>query len=178
MSLFFENQKDKVVSYILADPDKQIKILEIAKATKTSKGYVSRIAHMLEKEGFVKARRISISNPEVRAAKIMLNINKLVSSGAIKKLKKLRVAGAGIYGSWANGTNSSESDVDIWVKPYAELHETKIAGVLREIRNSIDANPQLIVLNKSRVEQLKGDNPVFYYSLLYGSLQLFGERIE
>lgn len=178
MPQVFGKAESKAMSYILYKANKPIKVLEVAKAVKVSKGYVSRIVRALEGEKLIKSGLLDIDKPEVRALKILFNVNRLVSSGAIKELKKLNIAGAGIYGSWANGTNDEESDLDIWVKPSGEMHEKEIAPVLRQVRKAVGANPQLIVLNKSRLRQLKQGNQIFFYSLLYGSLRLFGEGIE
>lgn len=168
----------KIIEYLLSDTSRNLKVVEIAKAANTGKGYVSKTLKSLENDGLIEKGRIDVSNPRITAMKILINMNKIVDAGVIKKIGKLDVIGAGIYGSWASGKNNQESDIDIWIKPREKIKEADIATVSRQIRESLNANPQILVLDSDRIKQLKMNNMVFYHSLIFGSIQIFGEPLE
>lgn len=109
---------------------------------------------------------------------IFFNIKKLVDKNVIRRLKKLEAIGCGIYGSCANGTNHEESDIDIWIKVDKHPGEAKVATVSNEIRKLLGRNVQILVLTPERIERLKKEDPIFYYSLVFGSIRLYGEGIE
>jgi len=102
----------------------------------------------------------------------------LVDKNVIRRLKKLEAIGCGIYGSCANGTNHEESDIDIWIKVDKHPGEAKVATVSNEIRKLLGRNVQILVLTPERIERLKKEDPIFYYSLVFGSIRLYGEGIE
>jgi predicted nucleotidyltransferase len=166
-----------ITAYMLNNPNKPIKVTEVAKNVGASKGSVSLTLKKLTKEGIVRDLHVDISDPRVRAMKIMINVQGIVSKGIISKLKKY-TSGAGLYGSWANGTNTEDSDVDIWIKPKKSFKQALLGKLSGEISAALGAEVQLLVLSKERIENLKKDNVVFYHSLLFSSMQLYGEGIE
>ncbi len=150
----------------------------MAKLLKISPAYVSRTLKILTRFNIIKKNKVDISNPYVRGLKIFFNIKKLVDKNVIRRLKKLEAIGCGIYGSCANGTNHEESDIDIWIKVDKHPGEAKVATVSNEIRKLLGRNVQILVLTPERIERLKKEDPIFYYSLVFGSIRLYGEGIE
>lgn len=177
MNLLNPNKTSLIVAHILNNPDKTVKITEIAKELRVSKGSVSLAANGLMKEGILKEWTVDTENPRTRALKILLNTEAVVKSGAIGELMKIGLGG-GVYGSWARGTNTGDSDIDLWIKPKKSFRQSDAAQTSREIRRKLGLQVQLLVLSKERVEQLKSNNAVFFYSLLFGSIKLFGEDID
>lgn len=170
--------REKIFEFILNNPEKELRIRELARELKLSPAYVSRTLKWAKKQGIVKKNKANLSNSLARAIKIFLNIKKITERKTVQKLKKLGINGTGIYGSWANGTNTEDSDLDIWIKTGKKLSEAKIATVAGEMRKALGTNTQILVLDRERMEKIKQEDPVFYYSLLFGSIILFGEPIE
>jgi len=108
--------------------------------------------------------------------KSFFNIKKLTDKNIIKKLKDAKASG--VYGSWANGTNYEDSDLDIWIKVEKHPGEMKVARISSEIRRVLGRNVQILVLTPERIERLKKEDPIFYYSLVFGSIILFDDGIE
>lgn len=54
----------------------------------------------------------------------------------------------------------------------------KVARISNEIRRVLGRNVQILVLTPERIERLKKEDPIFYYSLVFGSIILFGDGIE
>lgn len=177
MNLLNFNKTSLIVADILSNPGKRVKVTEVAKKLGVSKGSVSLAANELMKEGILKEWSVDAENPRTRALKILLNTETLVKSGTVGELRKIGVGG-GVYGSWARGTNTEDSDIDLWVKPKKSFEQTDVARISRDIRKKLGLQVQLLVLSKERIMQLKSDNRIFYYSLLFSSMKLFGEDID
>ncbi len=171
------NKAMTITEYILNNPNTPVKVTAVATALGVSKGNVSLTLKNLVKDGFVKDLRVDMDNPRTRALKIMINIESIARKGAVGKLRRYAV-GIGLYGSWAKGTNTEESDVDIWIKPNGLFKQSNLAKITGEIRELLGADAQILVLSKERLEHLKKDNVVFYHSLLFSSIRLYGEGIE
>lgn len=178
MSTLFTGGKGKILKFILDNPTREIKVREVARILKLSPAHVSRTLKILRKMGLVKDNRVDLKNPLARAMKIFINVEKLVEKKTIDKIKSLNPIGAGIYGSWANGTNHEDSDLDIWIKFKKHPAEVKIASVVSEIRRSIGSNVHALILTPEKIEKLKKDDPIFYCSLAFGSIVIYGEPLE
>ena len=171
--LLSSHKRLKVLNYILYNDS--IKVTEVSKELSLSKGFVSEYLSLLYKNKILdKNNGYQLSNnPLTNMIKILLNINKI----DISKIKKPFIKGIGLYGSWANGTNMYDSDLDIWIKTDTYPDEDKIAYLSKTLRKMTHAEVQLLVLTPNKIKQLKEDKP-FFSSLYYTSLLLWGEPIE
>ena len=88
------------------------------------------------------------------------------------------MAGIGIFGSWAEGTNTYESDLDMWimVDPYPSEHE--LARLQKDIRTMAGVEVNMLVLTDEKVERIKRTDLPFYNSLVRTSIILKGESID
>ncbi len=178
MAALFQKEMYRIIEFILDSTSKTTKVRELARLLNLSPAHVSRTLKTLERHKIIKNGSVDLSNPYVKALKIFFNIQKLTDSNVIRILKKIEPAGAGIYGSWANGTNNETSDVDIWIKVEKKANETKIAVLSSKMRKALRRNIQLLVLTPERIGRLKRDDPIFYYSLVFGSINIYGESLE
>ena len=171
--LFSSQERIKVLNYILYRDS--IKVTEVSKELSLSKGFVSEYLSLLYKNKILtKNNGYQLSNnPLINEIKTMLNINKI----EISKIKKPFINGIGLYGSWANGTNMHDSDLDIWIKTYTYPSEDEIAYLSKTLRKMAHAEVQLLVLTPNKIKQIKEDKP-FFSSLYHTSLLLWGEPIE
>lgn len=171
-------RRERIIEFLLDNPTSEAKVRGLARKLNMSPAHVSKTLKILRDEGMVKNNRVDLNSPMVRALKIFLNVKKLVEKGVIEKIKSLKIISAGVYGSWANGTNYEDSDLDIWIKVEKHPGEIKVASVVGEIRKSVGRNVQMLVLTPDNVERLKKEDPIFYYSLAFGSIMICGETIE
>jgi len=178
MSTLFSKERERIIEFVIDNPTKKMKVRELAKLLKISPAHVSRTLKILAESDIIKNNEADLSNPYVRGLKIFFNIKKLIDKNVIRRLKKLEAVGSGIYGSWATGTNYEDSDLDIWIKVDEHPGEIKVATVSNEIRKTLGRNVQILVLTPERIERLKKEDPIFYYSLVFGSIMLYGEAIE
>jgi predicted nucleotidyltransferase len=154
--------------------EQQSGVNRIAAKLGLSKGLVSKYFEILEKENILERKKgkFAVKNTsEVKALKILLNIEG-VRADIFKRNKFVKAAG--LYGSCAKGTNTESSDVDMWVK-IENAEDEKIAGLTSALRKSMK-NVRVLVLDGKKIQQLKKEDPLFYYSLCFGSVILYGEE--
>ena len=171
--LLSSEERLKVLEYILYRTS--FKVTEVSKELKLSKGFVSEYLNLLYKKNLLdKKNHYCLSkNPLINAIKLLLNINKI----DVSKIKKPYIEGIGLYGSWANGTNMYDSDLDIWIKTKNYPDENEMAYLSKTLRQMTKNEVQLLVLTPQKIKQIKSDKP-FFSSLYYSSLILLGESIE
>ncbi|MCX8183028.1 MAG: nucleotidyltransferase domain-containing protein [Crenarchaeota archaeon] len=177
MEMFFPREKGRIIEYVLDNPSKTIRVRELAKNLKVSPAYASRSLKLLRKLKIIRNGKADLSNPLTRALKTLLNVKRLIDKRIVKTLQTLEIVGAGVYGSWASGTNTEDSDVDIWIRVDKHPGELKVAIASAEIRGLLNKNVQLLVLTPERLERLRVSDPSFYYSLVFGSIVLYGENV-
>ena len=178
MLTFFCSGRERIVEFILNNPTPNIRVRELARQLKLSPAHISNTLTAARKIGIIKNGKVDLSDPYVKALKIYLNIKRIVTENIADRLRTLKMAGAGVYGSWANGTNQEESDLDIWIKVERHPGEMKVASVTADIRRAMKRNVQILVLTPERIRRLKTGDQAFYYSLIYGSILICGEAIE
>lgn len=178
MSTLFSKERERIIEFVLDNPTRKTKVRELAKLLKISPAHVSRTLKILAEYNIIKNNELDLFNPYVKGLKIFFNIKKLIDKNVVRRLKKLEALSVGIYGSWAIGTNYEDSDLDIWIKVSRHPGEIKIAAISNEIRKTLKRNVQILILTPERIERLKKEDPIFYYSLVFGSIKLYGEAIE
>ncbi|MEW6069249.1 MAG: nucleotidyltransferase domain-containing protein [Candidatus Thermoplasmatota archaeon] len=178
MLTLFPAERQKILKFILDNPAAKIGVRKLARELRISPAHVSRTLKILAKQKLFKNKKLDMDSARIRILKTFFNIEKLHREKIPEKLKDLAPLGAGIYGSWANGTNYEDSDVDIWIKVDKHPEELKIATISTELRKKLGKNVQILVLTPERIKRLKKEDPIFYYSLVFGSIKIYGETIE
>ncbi len=172
-----KSMKDAVIEYVLDRPKQRVKVTEIARQLHASKGYVSKTVSNMKKDGLIKNSLVNLGDPYVRSLKTSINLDKIRRSGIISAIKRIGVRGAGLYGSWANGTNTEDSDIDLWLKLSGDTAAILVGGLRQQIIERLHVEPQIIILGQNKINALRKDNEVFYFTLLFGSIILMGEGI-
>ncbi|MCK4667405.1 nucleotidyltransferase domain-containing protein [Candidatus Dependentiae bacterium] len=170
--LFSTKERTKILNEVIFMKG-IISVNRIASKLKVSKGLVSKYLNILVKESILKKvnGKYLVANSAIgRGIKILLNIKKL----SIIVLKKYDfIKSAGIYGSCAKGENNEESDVDFWII-HDEVSENKLAKLSSEISTKID-KINILFLTSKKIKHLKTEDNLFYNSLVFGSIIIYGE---
>ena len=156
----------------------RVGVEETARATGLSKGLVSKTLRLLVNYGIAEksGRGFRILNvPRTRELKRFINFMTL--SKKLETLKDEWIMALGIYGSFATGENTPESDLDVWVF-VEKMSIARSASLKREIEKATGREVNLLLLTPERIRKLRTGDPVFYYSLAYGSMVIWGERLE
>lgn len=170
--LFSSPERVRILDYVLVR--RNVKVSEVYSNLRLSKGLVSQYLKTLVKEGILikKKHYLLRDNCFVRYTKVLLSLSKI----NIEKIDKTKICGLGIYGSWAKGTNTLESDVDVWVKVKKYPGEEYLGKITKQIRNLTGQDTKLLVITPQKLKQLKKDT-VFFFSLINESILIWGENI-
>jgi len=144
-------------------------IRDIADKLNISPGSVHKLIKILKKDCVIKEIKeknrliidLNRESPITKEIKSIINFNDWINSSAYKKLKK--IGNLGLYGSFANGTNDSGSDLDVWIK--TEKKELEIRPVIRELEKELNIQVNPLILTKKKINLLKKNDPEFYTRL-------------
>jgi predicted nucleotidyltransferase len=172
-SLFSTSQRIKILGAVIFRTG-SVSVNNIASQLGLSKGLVSKYFQILLKEQILKNEKgklVVADNASVKAVKILLNLRR-IDTRIFSKYPF--VTAVGLYGSCARGENTEDSDVDLWVR-VKDVEETKIASLTSEINKKIK-NAKLLFLSDKKIEKLRKEDIMFYHSLSFGSIILYGDK--
>jgi len=88
--------------------------------------------------------------------------------------------GIGIYGSWADGTNTTESDLDLWilVAYYTPELEINAAELEQNLEADIHCEVNSLILTSEKLRQLKAEDQPFYSGLMKGKITMDGDNLD
>lgn len=173
--IFSTEERVKILEHVIY-LENRFGVNEIAKMLGLSKGLISKYFGILVKELILKKKKgkfIVNDNNLVKSLKIMLNVQK-INTKIFKKYKFIRVVG--LYGSCVKGINTISSDIDLWVK-VKKVNDKKMAELTSELRKKLE-NIKVLILDDKKIELLKKKDSLFYHSLYFGSIILYGEEDE
>jgi len=173
--LFSTKDRMKILSHVVFKTE-QFGVNQIAGELKLSKGLVSKYFEELASEGILKRKQGKLIVQEIKdtkALRILLALNAL-KPNAFKNYDFVK--SAGVFGSTTNGTNTENSDIDLWilVNKTSETNLAKLTGELRKMA----ANIKPIYLTEEKINLLKKEDKLFYNSLFFGSITIYGDGIE
>ena len=172
-SIFSTKERIKILKAVIFS-DQPISVNVIAVKLKISKGLVSKYLDVLLKEGITKksnGKYLIVDSPITKGAKILLNITG-IDVWVFKKFDF--VEAAGLYGSCAKGDNTDESDVDLWIK-IKDVSDEKVASLTAQMNKKI-RNVKPLFLTTEKIEKMKKDDELFYHSLSFGSIVIYGDN--
>lgn len=148
-------------------------VQEIADATGITKGLVSRFLALLAREGILvrdgRGYRL-LTTVLTRQIKILININRARSIISLPPWAR----GIGLYGSWAGGTNTTESDLDIWITADTLPEQLVIASLERTWRKNCSCELHLLILTPEKIQALKTRDQPFSASFLRSAITIEG----
>jgi len=169
LSLIVETSSQKVFNFLTLNPGKEFVEKEIQKGTKVSKPGVNLVLKKLVKLGIIqktKKGRISLykvdfKNPLVKQWKVLRNIIYLIP--AIRNLKDYAQKII-LFGSWARGENTQDSDLDLFV-----LTNTPRENIEKITRKNLPREKiQLIIHNPVSFSEMENKDPIFFEEINRG----------
>ncbi len=174
-ALFRTKERIKLLRTTLSLPVCTVK--QVTTRTGLSKGLVSQYLALLEHEGLLERinRKYQLKIcPLTSALKRLLNVD-LVST-VFKKPSWSR--GIGIYGSWADGTNTDESDLDLFIFSETLPSGIMIAEVERDVSRALSREVHVLVLTPEKITGMKKSDEPFYQSFMKQSITLAGDPYD
>lgn len=171
------SNKSLEILYLISE--ETLSIRDIAYKLKCSPGKVHQAVSIFKKNEIINTERYKNTlltkpnrkNPIYKKIKSLININKIINSKAYKKLKKQGVIG--VYGSYDNGTDDKESDIDMII--ITEKKEIDFREELRNIAKELNKKVNPLVINKNKLKRLEESDPQFYLRLKLTTIELNGE---
>lgn len=154
-----------------------LRVSQLAGEAKTSKGLASAYVKELQRAKIIVKGKGGFSLNYcflTRQVKILENVSRLNTA----ELKKLNPRTIVLYGSWAEGTNTQESDIDLCIVSGNPVQESRIAAVSGQMSRKIGAEVHILLIDEEKKASLKKNSPAFYYNLAYKSILLEGEQFE
>lgn len=176
-TLISSEGRKRLMRIILDAPEEGAGVRAAARECGLSPASVSLFMKSLGEEGVLKGGRPDLGNPEVRALKILFNAERLLPA-FVHLEKEYGVRGMGMYGSWAQGVNSWEEELDAWVLMEKVPEEEEA----REIGRAVAAiagisGVSVVFLTRERVEEMRAKKSMLY-SALFNSFRIGGEDIS
>ncbi|ADN37079.1 transcriptional regulator, ArsR family [Methanolacinia petrolearia DSM 11571] len=172
--LFKTEERVRILDYV--SKRESVTATNVIKETGASKASVSRYLHLLVRAGLLENKNRDYYWKETAicaAVKRLMNIELL--SGTIDLPEWAKAIG--VYGSFAQGTNTVESDVDLWIyiPEYRRDSEIKTAELEKEIRDRTGHEIHILILTEEKLSHLKENDPPFYTRLTETSVIIKGE---
>ncbi|MBU4501225.1 MAG: nucleotidyltransferase domain-containing protein [Nanoarchaeota archaeon] len=173
--IFSTKERLEIVNFVIYKTE-SLNVNKVASELKLSKGLVSKFFDILIKEGILKRTENKFQtrdNNNTQAIKIMLNLENF-NTKIFKKYNFIK--SVGLYGSFVKGKNTEESDIDLWIL-IEKTKEENLAKLTNDLKKKYkDAKP--LYLTKEKLKILKKEDTIFYYSLFFGSIIIYGEELE
>ena len=173
--VFSTSQRIKILKNVIFETG-SIQVSDVARETSTSKGLVSKYLNGLVGAGVLTkdADRFHVlEGLETKAIRIFFNL--LSMDRGLFGGFPFFIKSAGVYGSMVRGTNTRDSDIDLWIF-HEPVAPEELSRVSRKLGSMGDVKP--LYLSKERIEYMRINDPVFYYSLIFGSITLYGEPLD
>lgn len=173
--IFSTKERIKIIKHVIYKAN-TFGVSDTARELGLSKALISKYFENLANDGIIKKENSKFlvrDNVKAKSIKILLNLNEFDIS-LFKKYKF--VLGVGLYGSLTKGTNNEDSDIDIWVK-IKETNQLELANLTNKLSKRYK-NIKPLFLTIEKIEMLKKEDPLFFYSLIFGSIKLYGGELE
>ena len=174
--LFKSEDRLRMLRYVAEREN--VTVQTVAKATHVSKPVVSRYMHVLVRNGLCKrtGRTLSwVPSPVGSAMKRFLNILLLDEH----LLPTPWAESIGMYGSFARGTNTAGSDVDVWILVSAYSHEIEahVAELRHSLSHSLGYDVHILILTRKKLQDLSFQDPPFYEEFMKDQVVIRGDAI-
>ncbi len=101
----------------------------------------------------------------------VMNYRKIQDCKAFRELEKFGVIG--IYGSFAEGTDDKNSDIDLII--FTEGSEIEVRAVANTLSQQINKEINILMLNRRKLDNLKKSDYEFYMRLKLQSVTFNGD---
>lgn len=169
LSKLFTKKNLLILKEIAGKTDTYIR--EISENTGTSPAQVHQAVKLFKKLGFIKEKKlknkkiISLDRDNVILGKArqLINIYALLKHNSFKELK--RRGSMGVYGSFAAGKDTPESDIDMWIYSKNHIDAIALKNITRKLETDFKREVKLLVLTDKKIKDLKEKDPEFYFRL-------------
>lgn len=174
-ALFSTDERERIIRYLLENPSEEIGINALARKLNVSPSQVHKYVSLLRESGIAKGMKLR-DVPLVHALRLVDNLRRIERARIVGLTRKNLpgIRGMGIYGGWADGSNTETSDLDIWIRMETEPDDIRLAGLRKALEGKIGVPVDILVATPERLGHLRKKSESLYHSL-YHSIKLWGE---
>jgi predicted nucleotidyltransferase len=172
-SIFSTPKREKILRNIIYQKG-PISVTKVAKDSRISKGLASKYLDLLVSQRVLTQRKRKFyprNNNNSRALKLLITLDEL-DERLFNRYPF--VESAGLYGSASKGENDEDSDIDLWIRVRGDKREEIALLTTRISRRFPKVN--LLFLDDKKIARLRTEDPLFYHSLYFGSIIIYGEK--
>lgn len=174
--LFKSEDRVRILRFVSLNDTVSVRSVSID--TGVSKGLASLYLNLLVNDGLLSrsGRAFHRRNTDLwSVVKLLLNLDLLKHALRLPPWAR----GIGIYGSWARGTNTSDSDLDIWVlvDTYAPELEFRVAESDQDLSQLTNGPVHSLILTREKLEGIASSDKPFYANLIKDSITIDGESL-
>ena len=166
--------------------NKEYYLRELAEKLSFSPSSVHQITSDLLKEKILlehkqKNRKLFRVNFDSVIAREFLRIifsRRIISSSSFKKLLGLKPKSIYLFGSFAKGRISANSDVDLAIFLEKKIDSLKLISIKRQLSKELKRDVQLIVLTPERINEMQTKKIELLNQIRNKSIVLYGDEIE
>lgn len=159
-----------VLEFFLNDPSKQYYGREVSRKTCVSIGSANKILRLLTELGFLLQERkgniimytVNLEEPAVKQFKILINVFALRDLVNKLKLDSRKVV---LFGSCSQGTDTTESDIDLLI---ITSEKENIKKTIRLFNSELKRQVAPIIVDMNQFVQLKKEDKPLYENIERG----------
>lgn len=159
-----------IIEVLGNDPETRFHVRAVAERAKVSVGAASLVLRGLERsglltveeEGNMKFYQYDLSDPVARQWKVLFNTTRLRPLAEALKEETERVI---LFGSTAEGTDTRDSDVDLFV---LTQNEPLVKQILRDFRRKYSRQLSPLIMNAVGYSRLRRHDPSLYDNISRG----------
>ncbi len=176
-SLFKSEDRIRILRFVSLHDT--VSVHSVSNETGVSKGLASLYLNILVNYGLLSrsGRVFQKRNTDLwNVVKLLQNLDLLTHALRLPPWAR----GIGIYGSWARGTNTSESDLDIWVlvDNYDPEFEFRVAESDQDLSKLTNGPVHSLILTREKLAGIARSDQPFYANLIKDSITIEGESLE
>jgi predicted nucleotidyltransferase len=176
-SLFKSEDRIRILRFVSLNDT--FSVHSVSNATGVSKGLASLYLNILVNYGLLSrsGRVFHKRNTGLwSVVKLLQNLDQLTHALRLPPWAR----GIGIYGSWARGTNTSDSDLDIWVlvDNYDPEFEFRVAESDLDLSKLTNGPVHTLILTREKLAGIASSDQPFYANLIKDSITIEGESLE
>jgi predicted nucleotidyltransferase len=161
-----------VLEFFLTDPMKEYYGREVSRKTGVSLGSANRILRLLtdvdfltqERKGKMIIYRLNLKEPVVKQFKILINVFSLKELVSELKLGSQRVV---LFGSCSQGTDTKESDIDLFI---ITIEKERIRKIVNVFNRKLQRHIAPIIVDMNEFIRLKKEDKPLYENIERGSV--------
>jgi len=171
---------NKILAYLLLNPDNKLGINEISRELNLSAGSVKRYTDLLVRDGLAEIKKAgNIHQPQLKNEHPLIKEMRktysllLLSESKITEITS-NITSIALYGSFASGTFDKKSDIDIMIISDKEELNSEI---ISEIETVFNKELQITVIPYYKWEMMKEKDNNFANSVLNNHILISGSEL-